>query len=109
MRADGSRGTRDLLGVVAVGTGIAGIATGIVLSSAARAESTAPPGESEADAAARNSRISTLNTFSGVSYVAGGVFATVGVTLFLWPSSPATKATVSAMPGGAAAIWSTSF
>jgi hypothetical protein len=101
--------SRKVVGGVILGVGLAGLAAGAVLTVAANAEGNAPANESEAAAAGRNGRITTLNTGSAIAYVAGGVAAGVGVALLLWPSTPTKNVVISATPGGAGALFTTAF
>jgi len=79
---------RRNLGVTALGLGAVGIGAGTFFAVSARSSSSAPATESQADAVARNGRISSLNTGSAVSFVAGGALLGTGLVLLLWPSAP---------------------
>lgn len=91
---------RTTLGVVALGAGALGIGAGAFFSLSARATSDGSRAdESQADAVARNDKISTLNTAGVVSFVAGGAMLGTGLVLLLWPSAPK-NVQVSGSPGG---------
>lgn len=85
--AHGHRLRRNL-GVTALGLGAVGIGAGTFFGVSARSSSSAPATESQADAVARNGRISSLNTGSAVSFVAAGALLGTGLVLLLWPSAP---------------------
>jgi hypothetical protein len=87
------------VGWTAVGLGVAGAGVGVALSALALSEASgSSPSESQRDAAARNDRVHTYDTGAAIGYVAGGVAATAGVLLLLWPES--THVTVSASGRG---------
>jgi hypothetical protein len=91
---------RKTLGFVALGIGAVGLGAGAFFSlSASAASGSSPADESQADAVARNSRISKLNTAGVASFVAGGAAAGTGLVLLLWPSAPK-NVQVSVLPGG---------
>jgi hypothetical protein len=91
---------RKTLGLTALGVGAIGLGAGTFFSLSARAASSnSPANESQADAVARNNRISTANTAGIVSFVVGGAAVGTGLVLLLWPSAPK-NVQVSWSPGG---------
>ena len=100
---------RRTLGIVALGIGAVGLGAGAYFSlSASSTSHDSPAGESQADAVARNGRISRLNTAGAVSFVAGGAAAATGLALLLWPSAPK-NVQVSVTPAGGGAFYVGSF
>lgn len=98
-RPEGSFPKRTV-GVVAIGVGAAGLATGGILTWAGqRASSDVPANESQVDVAARNARIDRLNVGAAVAFGAGAVVAGAGVALLLWPQAPR-GVQISFGPGG---------
>ncbi len=90
---------RKTLGLAALGVGAVGFGAGAYFSLSANAASDSPANESQADAVARNTRISGLNTAGIVSFVVGGAAAGTGLVFLLWPSAPK-NVQVSLSPGG---------
>jgi hypothetical protein len=79
---------RTVLGIAGLGLGALGVGGGVALAAASRGVAAdRPAGESQVDAVDRNERIHTLNTWSTVAYVTGGVAAAVGLVLLLWPDA----------------------
>jgi hypothetical protein len=100
---------RRIVGVGALGLGALGVGVGTAFALAAHAASTGgSPGESQADAVARNDRITGRNTAAIVSFVAGAAAAGTGAVLLLWPSGPS-NVQVSWSPDGPRVGYATAF
>lgn len=92
---------RRIVGIGALAAGGVGMAIGAAFSIASLSEgSGGGPTESQRDAFSRNQRIENDRTIATGAWIAGGVLATTGLVLLLWPSAPkAIRA--GAAPGGA--------
>jgi len=105
---EGTGSGRRVIGLVTGGVGIAGIAAGAILGEVAssdwkKAQSECPThaGCSPQAMSDRSSAV-TMATASTVSFIAGGVLAAAGVTLFLTAPKSTTTVGLQVWPGGLA-------